>query len=42
MRVVMINLVENALQAHPSVTPTVFVDDLAAESAGPNEWIKLS
>ena len=40
MRVVMINLVEKALRAHPSVTPTVFVDDLAAESAGPDEWIK--
>ena len=26
--------------AHPSVAPTVFVDDLAAESAGPNMWIK--
>ena len=25
MRVVMINLVEKALRAHPSVTPTVFV-----------------
>ena len=40
MRVVMINLVERALQAHPSVTPTIFVDDLAAESAGPDKWIK--
>ena len=39
MRVVMINLFERALQAHPSVTPTVFVDDLAAESAGPDKWI---
>ena len=32
MRVVMINLVEKAFRAHPAVTPTVFVDDLAAES----------
>jgi hypothetical protein len=40
MRVVMINLVEKALLAHPSVSPTVFVDDLAADSAGPDEWIK--
>ena len=40
MRVVMINLVENTLRAHPSVTPTVFVDDLAAESMGPDGWIK--
>ena len=40
MRVVMINLVEKALRAHPSVTPTVFVDALAAESAGPDSWIK--
>ena len=40
MRAVMIHLVEKALQAHPSVTPTVFVDDLAAESAGPDKWIK--
>ena len=40
MRVVMINLVEKALQAHPSVTPTVFVDNLAAQSAGPDKWIK--
>jgi len=37
----MINMVEKALQAHPSVSPTVFVDDLAAESAGPNEWINI-
>ena len=40
MRVVMINLVEKALRAHPSVTPTLFVDDLAAESAGPDLRIK--
>ncbi len=40
MRVVMINLVEKALEAHPSVSPTVFVDDLAAESAGPDKWIE--
>lgn len=39
MRVVMINLVETALRAHPSVVPTIFVDDLAAESMGPNGWI---
>ena len=36
----MINLVEKALHAHQSVTPTIFVDDLAAESAGPDGWIK--
>ena len=29
MRVVMINIVEQALVTHPSVTPTVFVDDLS-------------
>ena len=40
MRVVMINLVEKALKAHPSVTPTFFVYDLAAESAGPDHWTK--
>ena len=41
MRVVMINLVEKALQAHPSVSPTVFVDDLAVEPVGPDGWIKI-
>ena len=40
MRAVMINLVEKALRAHPSVTPTLFVDDLAAESAGPDLWMR--
>ena len=40
MRVVMINLVEKTLEAHPSVTPTLFVDDLAAEAAGPDLWIE--
>ncbi len=40
MRVVMINLVEKALRAHPSVAPTICVDDLAAESMGPNGWIR--
>ena len=40
MRVVMINLVERAWKAHPSVTPTLFVDDLAAEAAGPDHGIE--
>ena len=40
MRLVMINLVEKALAAHPFVTPTLFVDDLAVEAAGPDQWIE--
>ena len=40
MRLVMINLVERALKCHPPVTPTLFVDDLAAEAAGPDHWIE--
>ena len=40
MRLVMINLVDKALRLHPSVSPTLFVDDLAASSAGPDKWIK--
>ena len=31
---------KKALRAHPSVAPTIFVDDLAAESMGPNGWLK--
>ena len=40
MRLLMINLVEKALAAHPSVNPTLFVDDLAAQAAGPGQWIE--
>ena len=40
MRVVMINLVERAFSLHPSATPTLFVDDLSAEVAGPDCWIE--
>lgn len=32
MRLVMIDIVDSALRCHPSVTPTLFVDDLSAES----------
>ena len=39
MRLAMISLVEKALSLHPCVTPTLFVDDLAAQAAGPDDWI---
>ena len=39
MRVVMIDIVDAALIQHPSVTPTLFVDDLSSEKEGENEQI---
>ena len=40
MRLVMINIVDRALQVYPSVTPTLFVDDLSAESVAVERHIK--
>ena len=37
MRIVMIDIVDAALLVHPSVVPTLFVDDLSAEHEGDNE-----
>ena len=36
MRLCMLRIIERALEAHPSVTPTLFVDDVSAESTGPD------
>ena len=40
MRLVMIDIVDQALRAYPSVTPTLFVDDLSAESVAVERHIK--
>ena len=37
MRIVMINIVDAALAQHPSVTPTLFVDDLSSEKEGSDD-----
>ena len=39
MRIVVIDIVDAALIQHPSVTPTLFVDDLSSEKEGGNEEI---
>ena len=39
MRIVMIDIVDAALTQHPSVTPTLFVDDLSSEKEGDDEEI---
>ena len=39
MRIVMINIVDAALAQHPTVTPTLFVDDLSSEKDGDDEHI---
>ena len=39
MRVVLINVVDRAMQLYPRVNPVLFVDDLAAEMTGPAENI---
>ena len=39
MRLVMIDIVDGALEVHPSVTPTLFVDDLSEELAGEEDTI---
>ena len=39
MRLVMINIVEQALLAHPTVTPNLFVDDLSEEHTGDDDII---
>ena len=40
MRLVMIDIVDQASMAHPSVTPTLFVDDLSSEQAGDHDFIE--
>ena len=37
MRIVMIDIVDAALIVHPSIVPTLFVDDLSAEHEGDEE-----
>ena len=39
MRIVMIDIVDAALLCHPTVTPTLFVDDLSSEHDGTNGTI---
>ena len=39
MRIVMINIVDNALLRHPTVEPTLFVDDLSGEQDGVEDVI---
>ena len=40
MRLVMIDIVDQASLAHPDVTPTLFVDDLSSEQNGGHDFIK--
>ena len=35
----MINIVESAMKASPMVTPSLFVDDLSGEVAGPKKLV---
>ena len=39
MRIVMIDIVDAALVQHPTITPTLFVDDLSSEKEGDDEQI---
>ena len=39
MKIVIIRILLRALEAHPTVTPSCFVDDLSAEMGGPDEHI---
>ena len=39
MRIVMIDIVDAALIQQPTVTPTLFVDDLSSEKDGEDEHI---
>ena len=39
MRLCMLRIIERALNAHPSVIPTLFVDDVSAECSGPDRAI---
>ena len=39
LRVLMIDIVDRALAAHPTVTPTLYVDDLSMESSGTNKHV---
>ena len=39
MRMEMIGIVDDALELEPSVEPTLYVDDLSAECAGPDDFI---
>lgn len=41
MRLVMIDIVDSALQVHPTVVPKLFVDDLSAEVDGSDDYIVL-
>ena len=40
MRLVMVDIVDNASQIHRTITPTLFVDDLSCEQSGDDDWIK--
>ena len=40
MRLIMLRIVDRALLVHPTVEPTLFVDDLAAEVAGSQRWVR--
>ena len=37
----MIDIVDSALQVHPTIVPKLFVDDLSAEADGGDEYIIL-
>ena len=39
VRLLMINVVDEATNLNPSAAPTLFVDALSGESAGPSEYI---
>ena len=39
MRLVMVDIVDKALEVHPTVQPTLFVDDLSGELDGDDDYI---
>ena len=42
MRLMMIDIVDRALEQYPCVDPTLYVDDLSAEVAGPSSWVEIN
>ena len=42
MRLAMIDIVDQALEAFPAIDPTLYVDDLSAEVAGQDDFIKAN
>ena len=40
MRLAMIDIIDRALEEYPCVDPTLYVDDVSAEVAGPEDWVE--